>query len=451
MDYTTHSEDTIKKLLKEIGKSSIAELFSSVPDAILDRHPAFNSPGSTEQELLEYFNKLAMKNNICNSLFMGGGAYNHYTPSIIGHLTSRAEFQTAYTPYQSEISQGTLQTIFEFQGLMADLTKMEISNASLYDGASSAAEAILMAYRLAKGKKNEFLISRLVHPEYLQTIKTYIHHLGLKMSLVDFDENGNLSSIDESKFDWDNIFAFVYQSPNFYGIIEDHQKVSDLTSDKDKLFSICIINEMTSLGLFEPPGKFGTDIVAGEAQALGLPLSYGGPYLGFLTSKLEYAREIPGRLVGATRDSDGERGFVLTLATREQHIRREKATSNICTNQALCALSAAIYLSLLGRNGLYDVSMQSYQKAHYLKDKLSELKGISIPYKGHFYNEFVYEVPGISSGEILTNMKDKGIYAGIPLSLFSPNKDNMLLTAVTENNSKGDIDRYIACLREILA
>lgn len=444
MDYTTHSDETIKELLDKIGKSSIEELFSSVPEDILGKHPEFNGEGSTEQELNEYFSRLSMKNNVCNSLFIGAGAYNHFSPSVINHMISRAEFQTAYTPYQAEISQGTLQTIFEFQSLMANLTEMEISNASLYDGASSAAEAILMAYRLAKGKKKEFLISKLTHPEYIETIKTYTHHLGLKMSFIDHDDNGSLCMESLNKVNWDNIFAIAYSTPNYYGIIEDHQEIASKIKDLEKVYSICIINEITSLGLFEPPGKFGIDIVAGEAQALGLPLSYGGPYVGFLTTKLEYSREVPGRLVGATKDAEGNIGFVLTLATREQHIRREKATSNICTNQALCALSATIYLSLNGKNGLYDVSLQSFQKANYLKELLSSIPGIIMPYTGNIYNEFVYKTQNRSASDLLEGLSKKGIYGGIPI------KDDMVLTAVTENNSREEIERYAECLREMM-
>lgn len=450
MDYTTHSEKTIKEILQKIGKSSIDELFFSIPEHIRKKHPDFVKPGSNEQELKEYSGRISIRNNVCNTMFLGGGAYNHYSPSVINHIISRAEFQTAYTPYQAEVSQGTLQTIFEFQSLMANLTEMEISNASLYDGASAAAEAILMAHRLTRGKKSEFLISSLMHPEYIETIKTYTHHLGLKMSFIEYDEYGCLALEKLEKADWDNVFALVYASPNFYGIIEDHKIISDIVKEKEKTFSICIINEMTSLGLLEAPGKFGIDIVAGEAQALGIPLSYGGPYLGFLTTKKEYVREIPGRLVGATTDADGERGFVLTLATREQHIRRENATSNICTNQALCALGASIYLSMLGRNGLREVAHQSFQKANYLKKVISSVPGITIPFMGTTYNEFVYRTESRNSADIIKGMEKHGIYAGIPLSKFCPDCADLILTAATEVNSADEINRYADCLREVL-
>lgn len=450
MDYTTHSKETIEELLKITGRKSIDELFSSVPENIKGQHPAFDKEGATEQELLAYFSSLSFKNNVCNSLFIGAGAYNHYCPSAVNHLISRAEFQTAYTPYQAEVSQGTLQTIFEFQSLMADLTGMDISNASLYDGASSAAEAILMAYRLARGKKTEFLISRLMHPEYIETIKTYTHHLGLKMSFMDCDESGCIAEEALKGVNWDHVFAVVYSSPNFYGIIEDHQKIASYVKDKTNTYSICIINEITSLGILEPPGSFGIDITAGEAQALGLPLSYGGPYLGFLTTRLEYVRDLPGRLVGATTDADGNRGFVLTLATREQHIRRENATSNICTNQALCALSALIYMAMLGNNGLYDVSHQSRHKAGYLKKLISGIPGVKIPYKGATYNEFVYSIEKMDATDVIKAMEKKFIYAGIPLSKFFKNEKNMILVAVTENNTAQEIERYAECLKEVL-
>ncbi len=450
MDYTTHSKETIEHLLDKIGKSSIQELFASIPESIKAKHPPFDKPGSTEQDLLEYFSKLSQKNNICNSVFIGGGAYNHYAPSVINHIISRAEFQTAYTPYQAEVSQGTLQTIFEFQSIMADLTGMEISNASMYDGASSAAEAVLMAHRLSKRKKSEFLISKFMHPEYIETIRTYTHHLGLKMRFMDIDKDGRISEDFLKNTDWDNIFAVIYQSPNFYGILEDHQMISSYVRDIERAYSICIINEISSLGILEPPGAFGIDITAGEAQALGLPLSYGGPYLGFLATKLDYVREVPGRLVGATNDADGNRGFVLTLATREQHIRRENATSNICTNQALCALSALIYIAMLGNNGLYDASYQSFQKAGYLRELLASVPGINIPYKGAIYNEFVYSTGDKDASAVIEAMEKRGVYAGIPLSKFDRSAGNLILTAVTENNTAEEIEYYASCLKEVL-
>ena len=373
MNYVTHTSKDVKDMLQVLGKNSIDELFATIPKAILDSHPSFDAPGLTEQEVSRYFQGLAGAIRHDNTLFVGAGAYNHFTPSIVSHILSRAEFYTAYTPYQAEVSQGTLQSIFEFQSLMAELTGMEIANASLYEGASAAAETVLMAYRLAKGKKKTLLVSALLHPEYLQTIRTYTRHLGLSIQSIGFRPDGTLDTAALNQAVTDDVFAIIYGSPNFFGIIEDHQAINAVKGESAK--TICMIQEITSLGLLQPPAAFGCDICAGEAQGLGLPLGFGGPYLGFLSTSFAYVRELPGRLAGATTDEAGNRGFVLTLATREQHIRREKATSNICTNQALCALAATIYLAVMGK-GLADVARQSHRKARYFASLYKSSNGL---------------------------------------------------------------------------
>lgn len=389
MSYISLSDKDRKEMMAKIGISSLDELFSTIPkDIMLKRELNVPSP-MTELELIQLFEKITQKNNYQNYLsFLGAGAYSHVIPYIVDYLSSRGEFISPYTPYQPEVSQGTLQVIFEFQTLICQLTGMDIANASLYDGASAAAEAVLMAHRL-KGK-SKVIIAKTLHPHYKRVIQTYVKNLGVEIEEIKYSETGEFDLKDLRKKLDDKTAAVVFQSPNFMGVIENLKKISDLAHGVQAL-SIVVVTESVSLGILEAPGKLGADIVAGEGQSFGLPLSFGGPYLGFMACCKEYIRQFPGRIAGQTKDVDGKRGFVLTLSTREQHIRRERATSNICTNQAWCALRATIFLETLGREGLKELAWQNIQKANYALDKLSQIKGIKRKFKGNFFNEFVLE------------------------------------------------------------
>ncbi len=433
-------------MLAAIGITSIKELFNSIPDDIkLNRD--LNVPGPlTEVEVIAYFENLANKNLSSGILsFLGAGAYNHVIPSVVDYLSQRGEFVTPYTPYQPEISQGTLQTVFEFQTLICQLTGLDISNASLYDGASGAAEAVLMAHRLRS--KPKILVARSLHPQYRETIRTYVNNLHLDIIEIGYDESGCLdleklkSSMDEE------ISAVVFQSPNFFGSIEDIQKISEIAHQYGAL-STAVIAEPVSLGILEAPGSLGADIVTGEAQSFGIPLSFGGPYLGFMSCRKEFIRQFPGRIVGETDDVEGKRGYVLTLSTREQHIRRERATSNICTNQALCALRATMFLETLGQEGFKELAWQNLQKAHYAKEQLSQIKGISLRFNGNIFNEFVFEFPETWE-EIESKLLEKKIIIGYGLENEFPELKNCAVICVTETHKKEDIDKMVTVLKEI--
>ena len=362
------------------------------------------------------------------------------------YLSSRGEFVTPYTPYQPEVSQGTLQAIFEFQTLICLLTGMDVANASLYDGASAAAEAVLMAHRLKQ--KSNILIAKTLHPQYRKTIKTYVRNLDIKIEEFGFSETGEIDFESlSSKMD-ERTSAVVYQSPNFFGVVEDIKKISDLAHAVQAL-SVVVVTEPVSLGLLEAPGKLGADIVTGEGQSFGIPLSFGGPYLGFMACLKEFIRQFPGRIAGETKDVDGKRGFVLTLSTREQHIRRERATSNICTNQALCALRATIFLETLGLDGLKELAWQNIQKANYALEKLTRVEGIKRKFQGNFFNEFVIEFSG-SLPKVESSLREKGILGGLYLREFYPELENCSLLCVTEMFKREEIDRLVKSLEEAL-
>lgn len=447
MSYVSLSEKDKKEMMARIGISSLDELFRSIPEDIrLEKE--LNVPGPlTELELIHHFEKSAKENKYKDYLsFLGAGAYNHVVPAVVDYLSSRGEFISPYTPYQPEISQGTLQIIFEFQTLICQLTGMDIANASLYDGASGAAEAVLMAHRL-KGK-SKIVMARTIHPQYREVIRTYVRSLGTVAEEIGYTDSGAvdvddlLANLDEETF------AVVCQSPNFLGIIEDLKKISDLAHRRQALF-IVVVAEPVSLGILESPGKLGADIVTGEGQSFGIPPSFGGPYVGFMACAEEFIRQFPGRIAGQAKDVEGKRGFVLTLSTREQHIRRERATSNICTNQAWCALRATIFLETLGKNGLRELAWQNIQKANYALDELSKLKGVTPKFKGQSFNEFVLEFakPWPSVDKYL---RQKGILGGLHMEEFYPELKNCSLFCVTEMHKKEDIDRLLTGLKEAL-
>ncbi len=434
--YLPHTEEDIQEMLKAIGLGSIEDLFKNIPQDHRLSKP-LDLPGPlSEPDLLAHMEGLQ---GSLGSSFLGGGAYHHFIPAVIQHLTSRSEFYTAYTPYQPEISQGTLQAIFEYQTLMCQLTGMEVSNASMYDGATSLAEAILMAHRITGRKK--VLLSQTIHPEYRKVVETYIDPEEQEIVLIPYlktdgrtDESALIQSLDHQ------VSAIVVQNPNFFGVVEDLQPFSEKIHQVGGMF-IVGFSEAIAYGILRPPGAFGADIVAGEGQSFGIPLSFGGPYLGIFTTREKFIRNMPGRLVGETVDLEGKRGFVLTLATREQHIRREKATSNICTNEGLCALMATIYLSLLGKKGLKELALMNLSKAEYAKKIISRMNGCNITFSAPTFNEFVLEIDG-DPGKILERLKTEGILGGLALSKFYPEMKQHLLITVTEMNTRQEIERW---------
>jgi len=441
MRYIPHTPEDIRQMLSAIGVEKVEDLFSPVPEKVrLKRDMELPGPFS-EAELLMEIKRLSRANAEVDSTtsFLGGGAYNHFIPAVVDHLISRSEFYTAYTPYQPEISQGTLQMIFEYQSLICQLTGMEVANASMYDGATACAEAVLMAVRTTRRKK--VLISAGLHPEWRRTVETYCRYLELELHSVPLDEAGQTdAAVLESLLDSETA-CLVAGYPNFFGVIENLEALFVKAAAKGAL-GVAAVQEPVALGLLKSPGELGADIVVGEGQSFGIPLSFGGPGLGFFAAKEKLMRTMPGRLVGRTRDLDGNPGFVLTLATREQHIRREKATSNICSNQGLCALMAAIYLCLVGKRGLRDLASQNLAKAAYAKERLCALPGVSMVYTGATFNEFALKVEGDLEA-LLEKLAGRKLLAGIHLRRFDAARAGQLLVCVTEQNSREQIDALV--------
>jgi len=444
--YIPNSPDERADMLRQIGVSSMENLFESIP-ADLRLRASLNVPVAlSELELLKKFDTTANRNPAASrTSFLGAGAYSHYVPTIVDHLISRSEFFTAYTPYQPEISQGTLQAIFEFQTLVCQLTGMDIANASMYDGSTAMAEAVLMAERVTR--RTKVLASSAIHPEYLDVAHTYVQHAGIELQHCDYSPEAGTTSHDLTNLD-DKTAAVVVQSPNFFGCIEDVQALADRAHAAGALL-IVVVTEAMSFGLLKSPGACGADIVVAEGQSFGVPLSFGGPYVGLFATREKYARQIPGRLVGEAFDAKGRRGFVLTLATREQHIRREKATSNICTNEGLIALASTIYLETMGPRGIEAVAAQSAQKAHYAARKISEIEGFSLPFSAPFFNEFVVRAP-IGATSLLKKLaNEKGIDGGIALSRYDARQSNDFLVCVTETNTREQIDSLLQGLEAL--
>jgi len=430
-------------MLQHVGLNSADELFDSIPRGLrLSRN--LNTPAAlSEIELLAGFDQLAELNRAAKrTSFLGAGAYQHYIPTVVDHIISRSEFFTAYTPYQPEISQGTLQAIFEFQTLVCQLTGLEVANASMYDGSTALAEAVLMAERVTK--RTKVIACGAIHPEYLDVVTTYVQHAGIELVRGEFDAATGQTSDVAGPID-DKTAALVVQSPNFFGCIEDVAELAERAHAAGALL-IVAVTEAISLGLLKSPGACGADIVVAEGQSFGVPLSFGGPYVGLFATREKYARQIPGRLVGEGYDKQGRRGFVLTLATREQHIRREKATSNICTNEGLIALAATVYLETMGRRGLQEVAQQCAQKTAYAAKQIAALEGFSIPFTGPGFNEFVVRAP-VAAKELLARLAaERNITGGLPLSRYFKDRQNDFLVCVTEMNSRADIDALVAGL-----
>src|SRR5258705_4023373 len=433
-------------MLHQVGLNSAEELFDSIPRDLRLTRNLNTTPALSEIELLAGFEQLATRNpGARRTSFLGAGAYQHYIPTIVDHIISRSEFFTAYTPYQPEISQGTLQAIFEFQTLVCQLTGMEVANASMYDGSTALAEAVLMAERVTK--RSKVIACGAIHPEYLEVITTYVQHAGIELLHAPIDSETGQTSGALDLLD-DKTAALVVQSPNFFGCIEDVAALAEKAHAVGALL-IVTVTEAMSLGLLRSPGACGADIVAAEGQSFGVPLSFGGPYVGLFATREKYARQIPGRLVGEAYDKQGRRGFVLTLATREQHIRREKATSNICTNEGLIALAATVYLETMGRRGLQEVGTQCTQKTAYAAERLGAIEGFSLPFSAPRFNEFVVRAPSPAAPLLDRLAREKGIDGGIALSRFDANRPNDFLVCVTETNTRAQIDALVAGLDDL--
>ena len=448
MAYILNTDDDTKAMLEAVGLESLDQLFDMVPaDFRLDR-PLDVPPAMTEIELTRHVGELASRNQGIDArpCFLGGGAYDHFIPAAVDMLASRGEYYTAYTPYQAEASQGTLQAVFEYQTLIAQLTGMDVSNASLYDGGSAVAEGILMA--LASGNRHGRVVtSGAVHPEYRQVAETFLANLAPELVTVPA-KNGRTSVDDLIAAITDDTAAVVLQQPNFFGQLEDIEAL--VAAAKERGATTIVSVDPIGLGLLKRPGSYGADIVTAEGQTLGNAMLYGGPVLGMLACRESYLRKIPGRLVGQTTDREGRRCFVLTLQTREQHIRREKATSNICTNQGLMALRASIYLALMGPHGLRDVAEQSARKAHYAAETLAAVPGLTPAFEGPFFKEFVVRCEKDPS-RVLAEVGRRGFHGGIALGRWYPELADGILVAVTEKRTKAEIDSLADAYREAIA
>lgn len=444
MRYLPKSDSDRKEMLAAIGARNIDQLFESIPEQFRLKQP-LNLPGPlSEAEIIEYFRARAAENSVGCTSFLGAGVYNHVRSVVTDTLIQRGEFLTSYTPYQAEISQGTLAAIFEFQTLMCQLTGQEVANASMYDGSTALAEATMMAERLTGRRR--VLLAKSIHPEYRQVVATYAHNLGLELQELPFTETGQVDASALRAAMNDDVAAVAVQSPNFFGVLEQVPAIAEIAQASGTLLIGCIA-EAVSLGLMRAPAE--ADIIAMEAQSFGLPPSYGGPFAGVIATREKYVRQMPGRLAGQTVDSAGRRGFVLTLATREQHIRREKATSNICTNQALCALTAAIHLCLLGKEGLRELASQNVAKAQFAITELEKIPGLRRALAGPVFNEFVMEFPR-SVKMINAELLKEKIIGPLPLGMFYPEMTKRGLVCVTEMTSRGEIERLAAAIKRAL-
>ncbi len=436
MRYLPKSPDERREMLRQIGLDSIEQLFESIPSPLRLGRELRMGPGRSEPEILRYFEDRTAENASDFACFLGGGAYEHFRPSVVDAMISRSEFYTAYTPYQPEISQGTLQAIFEFQTLICQLTGMDVANASLYDGSTALPETVMMAVR-ANGRRR-VLLARSIHPEYRQVLHTYLQHQEIKIEEIPCSESGQVDRAALAERLGADVAAVVLQSPNFFGTVEDTAAAAAMAHATGALL-IVMIAEPVSLGILRPPSE--ADIVAGEGQAMGVPVSYGGPYVGFLATRDKYVRSMPGRLVGQSVDARGERAFCLTLATREQHIRREKATSNICTNQALCALMTTVFLSLYGKEGFRELALQNLAKARYARDRFRQA-GSTLRFTGPFFNEFVVRGAG-SRSNLAEKLRKEHILGGLDLGQFYPELEGDQLFCFTETAEREKIDKLV--------
>lgn len=442
MPYISNTDAERQEMLKSIGVEHFTDLLNNIPEKFRPAKLDLDKPLS-ELELRAKFDKLGNANIPTSSVnsFLGAGVYDHFIPAAVDHIILKPEFHTAYTPYQAEVSQGTLQAIYEYQTMICELTGMEIANAGMYDGASATAEAILMAVR--KTRLNRAVLAGNMHPAFIEVVKAYTEGIGLELEIVEA-KNGTICAEDVKKAMNDQTACFVLQTPNFYGCIEDAFAIEEVVhSFKKALFVVAV--DPISLAVLNAPSEYKADIVVGEGQALGNGMNFGGPLFGFFATNLKLARSMPGRISGGTLDVDGKRAYSLTLQAREQHIRREKATSNICSNQALCSLAACVYMSLIGRQGLKEVATQSTTKAHYLANEIAKIDGFKVKFDKPFFKEFAIETK-MPVNELLKKLQAKGIYGGFDLA---NNKDNGLLIAVTEKKTKADLDAFVKALQEV--
>lgn len=446
MRYLPGTSHDIENMLKVIGVPSIETLFEPIPKEFRHQKPIDLPKTLSEIELRELISDISNQNEAHTfTQFLGGGCYAHYVPTIVNYLSSQGGFLTSYTPYQPEISQGTLRTIFEFQTMIARLTGMEVANASMYDGATALAEACLMAKRLFPEKK-EILLSRGIHPEYRDVCQTYTDAQDIELKPIDFNLKSGRTDLEALKAKTtDQTLAVIIQNPNFFGVIEDLSQIQTICRAKNTLFIVCV-TEPLSLAILKSPGEFGADIVVGETQSFGNPPSYGGPHVGFFATRMSFVRSIPGRIVGETVDDKGNRAFTLTLSTREQHIRREKATSNICTNQALLATRATLYMATLGEQGLRKLAKWNHSLACQLREALTKIRGkADLKFHSPFFNEITVEFKK-PIDTIVKKCLDHKIVPGIELAKFYPELKNCLLICATELTSKNDIERLVNLL-----
>jgi len=436
MGYLLNTELQQIEMLKVLELSSVKDVHKDLPSSLL-LEDGPNIPYSmSEQEILESFEKFAAKNTVFPSIFRGAGAYKHFIPSIVPEMVNKERFKTGYTPYQAEVSQGTLQSTYEFQTMICELTGMDISNASMYDGASAAAEAVAMC---KERRRKTALVSASVNPRTLEVIQTYSWAADSPVEVVP-TKNGVIDIQALEKMITEETASITIQQPNYFGLLEDAEKIIEI-AHKNDVKVVMSVNPL-ALSVLQTPGEIDADIAVGEGQPLGIPMSFGGPYLGFLAAKGDLARKIPGRIAGETTDSQGRRAYVLTLQAREQHIRRETASSNICSNQALMTIAASVYMSAMGPEGVKDAAMLSYNKAHYLAEELSKVKGFNLRYDSNFFHEFVTECP-VEPMKLLKHLENNGILGGMPL------KDGGILWCATEMNKKEHIDRLVALCKEV--
>jgi glycine dehydrogenase subunit 1 len=444
--YLPLTEADRAQMLATIGVASVEDLFADIPASVRLLRDLRLPPAPSDAELLAELRAFSGQNADADRYvcFLGAGAYDHFIPSVVWHLAGRAEFVTAYTPYQAELMQGELQATYEYQSLLCALTGMEVANASMYDGASATAEAAVMARDLTR--RGGILLSTAVHPEYRQVLRTYTGPLGL--TVTDLPHEGGVTAPQAVRDALDGeTAAVVVQHPNFFGRLEEVQALAEAAHAAGALLVVAVADPV-AYGLLQPPGALGADIVAGEGQPLGNHLNFGGPYLGMLATREAFVRRVPGRLVGATVDARGRRGFVLTLQTREQHIRRERATSNICTNEALNALAAAVYMAALGPHGLRQVAEACVRKAHYARERLCALPGFALAFPGPTFHEFVLTCP-LPPERLNEGLQARGILGGLPLGPFYPNLDHGWLLCVTEMRTRAEIDRLVEAVAEI--
>ncbi len=442
MRYTQFTNPQVQQMLDVIGVDSIDDLFSTIPPALRFTKPLDIPEGISELELLRDVGSLAEKNTSCDKLtcFLGAGAYDHFIPTVVDGLASQTEFLTAYTPYQAEASQGILQLFFEFQSMVCLLTGMEAANASLYEGASAAAEAMYMAAGITR--RNRIVIAESAHPDIRQVIQTYARERGVEIATVPAP-NGTVDETALAKVIDKQTAAVLIQSPNLYGCLERLDRIIPVIHEAGAL--AIVSTDPLAAGILKPVGNFGADIVVGEGQALGIPMQYGGPYLGLLAGRKKYLRKMPGRVVGMTKDADGRRGFCLSLQTREQHIKRERATSNVCTNQGLLAIRASIYMASMGRNGIQQVAGQCFDKAHYAAQQITQLKNYELRFDAPFFKEFTVRTTH-NVQDVIQSCRDNDILAGVPLARLDERFTDSILIAVTEKRTREEIDQLVAAL-----